>query len=285
MTRRVIAFVADSPEARPVIAVASLLGQIFSAQVEAIHVGEELPDDLTGLAEERGIDLRLLSGDPMQRIVDEMGPAGVVAGVVGTRGPHGPRPAGHIALQVISRVSRMMAVVPPQAHIPEAKELRRILVPLDGTEESAQAVRSVCRAFDRPRVEILVLHIFDRATVPSFWDQAQYAAEAWGEEFRARFLESTAARVALRSGTPEDWVLTVGAEEHSDFIALGWSQRLDPGRARVIRRLLSEADLPVLLVPIRTDVSEPDSQATPPPLPDPADHPPVDQGHWSPSVP
>jgi hypothetical protein len=39
------------------------------------------------------------------------------------------------------------------------------------------------------------------------------------------------------------------AAEAADIVALGWSQQLQPGRARVIRRLLADSDIPILMLP------------------------------------
>lgn len=250
MTRHIDAFVADGPEAGPVLAMARVLGEVFRVGVEAVHVGAA-DDRLARLARESDVDLRTVEGDPTEEIVAEMASADVLLGVLGARRrPHGPRPAGHVALEVIGRVSRMVAVVPPQAYVPEPGGLQRILVPLDGTEESAAAVRSLCEAFARSAVEIVVVHIFRPGKVPAFWDQPHYAEEAWGEEFRARFLRSTGGRVRLRTGIAQERILAVAEEEDVDAIALGWAQRLDPGRARVVRRILSHGVLPVLLVPV-----------------------------------
>ena len=42
----------------------------------------------------------------------------------------------------------------------------------------------------------------------------------------------------------------VAEAEGADVIALGWSQRLDPGRARTVRRAVLDAVVPVMLVPM-----------------------------------
>ncbi|MFP3913707.1 MAG: universal stress protein [Actinomycetota bacterium] len=247
MTERVDAFVEDSPEAAEVLQMALSLADVFSVEAEALHVGRR-NERLARLAESENVLLRTVAGDPTQQIIAEMDSPGVVMGVLGCRQPAGPRPGGHVALQVIARVARVLAVVPPGARLPSPGEIRRILVPLDGSRESALAVRELCDVFARSNIDVVVVHVFDRETVPSFWDQPHYAAEAWGEEFRAQFLES--ASIRLRTGEPYDRILAVASEEAVDAIALGWSQRLDPGRARVVRHMLSESPVPVLLVPV-----------------------------------
>lgn len=250
MSPRIIAFVEDSPAAAPVISMANILGEIFSATVEAVHVGEEAGPTVRAVARTAGVPLRLVSGEPTEAIILEMAPTDVAAGVLGTRRhPVGPRPAGHIALGVIARVNKLVAVVPPEAQVPLPGSLDRILVPLDGTDASARAVERLCEACAQSGFEILVVHVFDEETTPRFWDQPQYAAAAYSSEFLARFVKERNAKMTLRTGTPQHGVLATASREGVDLIALGWSQSLSPGRAEVVRRVLSEAPVPVLLMP------------------------------------
>jgi hypothetical protein len=97
---------------------------------------------------------------------------------------------------------------------------------------------------------VVVLHVFDASTVPRFWDQAAHARRAWEEEFMTRFCAQPGARLELRSGAAGQQVVDVAATEGVDLITLGWSQRLDPGRAQTVRRTVLEAAVPVMLVPL-----------------------------------
>ncbi len=250
MTPTVVAFIEDGPPATPVIAMARALSEVLNTSMAAIHVGEDVNQTTRDIAAEAQAPLRVVPGEPIEQIVAEMSSRHVIAGVLGARRqPAGPRPVGHTALEVITRVDKPVAVVPPDAIVPLPEEFDRILVPLNGTTTSAKAVEVVCDAYARSGVEILVLHVFDKDTTPGFWDQPHHAAEAFGAEFLARFARHPGAKVTLRSGIPEQSVLAAALEEWVDVIALGWSQRLDPGRAGVVRQVLSEAPMPVLLVP------------------------------------
>ncbi|MEV8438738.1 universal stress protein [Actinosynnema sp. NPDC051121] len=131
-----------------------------------------------------------------------------------------------------------------------APMISRVLVPLDGTPESASAVTGAMELFAGAGLELVVLHVFDRVTVPPFWDQAAHARRSWEREFRARFCPPADARVVVRSGTPEDHVNRVAADADVQLIALGWSQRLDAGRARTVRGTVRDAEVPVMLVPL-----------------------------------
>lgn len=250
MTDKVIAFIEDDPSAAPVIAMAGLLGEVLSTSVEAVHVGEEPATAVREIAHAAGVPIRVVPGEPTEQIVAEMSSGTVRAGAVGARQHlEGPRPAGHTALNVITRVDKLVAVVPPQATVPLAGDMDRILIPLDGTPSSAEAVDLLCAACAHSGVEIVVLHVFDDATTPRFWDQPYHASEAFGKEFLARFMRQPGARVSLRSGVPRQSVLDAASRESVDVIALGWSQHLESGRADVVRHVLSEAPMPVLLIP------------------------------------
>jgi nucleotide-binding universal stress UspA family protein len=249
MTSIVKAFVGDGPTTGRVLSMANLLGDLLSASVEGVHVGDEASPETLEAARSAGVPLRVVPGDPIEQIVEQMSSRAVVGGVVGARQkPAGPRPVGSTALEVITRVDKLVAVVPPRATVP-SPGIGSILVPLDGTPTSAAAVQVLSETCARSGVEIVVLHVFDSSTMPSFWDQPFHAAEAYASEFLARFMAQPGARVRLRTGTPGEGVLDAATRESVDVIALGWSQQLDAGRAEVVRHVLSEALIPVLLVP------------------------------------
>lgn len=250
MKLRVLAFVDESPMVPNVVTMATTLGNVFAAEVEAVHIGPDVSEELQAATRDTGVPLRCEPGHAPDQIVAEIEDEGVVAGVLGARQlPANARPAGHIALDVITRVDRLVAVVPPEARVPDPGELRRVLIPLDGREASADAVRRLCEACTSSGIDVIVLHVFDAETTPRFWDQPQYEAEAWGDEFLARFMEKSGASVRLRSGMPQEWVPDMAYEEDVDAIALAWAQHLDPGRASVVRRVLVEAPVPILLLP------------------------------------
>jgi len=245
----VCAFVEDGETAERVVAMAKVLGDLLSAAVEAVHVGVEGSPSALETARAANVPLRVETGDPTERIVAEMSSDAVLAGVLGARRMSGgPRPVGSTALEVITRVDKPVAVVPPGAAVP-SPAIGRILVPLDGTSTSAGAVRVLSEICARSGVEIVVLHVFDSSTMPVFWDQPAHESEAFANEFLARFMSQPGARVSLRTGAPREGVLDAADRESVHVIALGWSQHLDPGRAEVVRHVLSEASLPVLLIP------------------------------------
>lgn len=84
----------------------------------------------------------------------------------------GPRPAGHVALEVITRVNKPVVVVPPDGTT--RARIARVLIPLDGTDESSQAIADTIALARRRDVEFVVLHVHAPETVPAFEDQPHH---------------------------------------------------------------------------------------------------------------
>ncbi|MBB5916701.1 nucleotide-binding universal stress UspA family protein [Nocardia transvalensis] len=151
--------------------------------------------------------------------------------------------------RILQRATTPVVLVPARVR---PGPITRVLVPLDGSDEAVHAVAETVRLFRAAGVVIIVLHVFDRGTVPAYWDQAAHAREAWEDEFLARYCSphfpGPAPAVTLRSGHPGENVVDVAAEQ-ADLIILGWSRNLLPGRAETVRRTVADATVPVLLIP------------------------------------
>ena len=155
-----------------------------------------------------------------------------------------------LAWPVLQLARKPVVVVPASAASAGHWQLSRALIPLDGTAESAAAVAETVELLSRAGVDLLVLHVFDAETVPRFWDHPGHADEVWQNEFLARYCDRPGVRMQWRSGTPGEHVLDVASAERVDLIALGWSQRLDAGHARTVRRTVEQSPVPVLLLPV-----------------------------------
>jgi nucleotide-binding universal stress UspA family protein len=237
--------------AQPVLATAIALAELFDATAVALHVRKNGTSSPKALASSAGVELRETVGDPIEQIVAAARRSEVAALVLGARGVHGgPQPAGHTALDVITRVTKPIAVVPPHAQV--RPRLARILLPLEGTSESSDALEQTLQLAHRRQLEILVLHVHSPATVPAFSDHEPHATEAWEQEFLSRYIAPPHKRVSLvrRLGVPADDVVAVAREETADLIVLAWSQRLGRGRAQVVSETLARSSTPVLLLPI-----------------------------------
>jgi nucleotide-binding universal stress UspA family protein len=132
-----------------------------------------------------------------------------------------------------------------------AGEIVRVLVPLDGTQDTSAVLAETMRLAANGSPELVVLHVHTPTSVPAFADQSHHAQEAWDKEFLARFApaEAEGARIVRRVGDPCVDVAAVAEEIDADVVVLGWSRRLDAGRGPVVRETLSRATVPVMLVP------------------------------------
>jgi hypothetical protein len=153
--------------------------------------------------------------------------------------------------RVVQRSVTPVVLVPAGARLP--RTIRRVLLPLNGTAQSAAAIAEAAERFARGGAELVVLHVFDAQTVPKFWDQHAHASQAWEQEFLARYCALPGARLELRSGAAAEHVAKVASAEQADLIALAWSQRLEPGRAAAVRRTIQDAEVPVMLFPMPAD--------------------------------
>jgi nucleotide-binding universal stress UspA family protein len=246
----VLAAVESDDCAQPVLNTTIALANLFEGTAVALHVRENGPGGPRAQAAAAGVQLRDTAGDPIGEIVAAARAPDVVALVLGARGVHGgPRPAGHTALEVITRVSKPVAVVPPRARMPQ--QLTRILVPLEGTKESSFALEETVELAHRRQLEILALHIHSPATVPAFSDHEPHGTVAWEHEFLTRYIPIPHERVKLlrRLGVPADDVIAVAHDTSAELIVLAWSQKLSAGRARVVSETLARSEVPVLLIP------------------------------------
>jgi nucleotide-binding universal stress UspA family protein len=250
--RKVIAAVDNSAAARAVLAAAGNLAQLFDAQVVALHVGEDGDRTARAAAAAAGLELRTVQGPTVPTLVEAAADPDVVLVVVGARRlAKGARPIGATALDVITSLLKPVVVVPP--HALSGPELRRVLVPLEGTISTSLAPKGIIEFAHDAELDVTVLHVHDAATLPFFTDQPQHQVRAWGDEFVARYCPWGIGKVTveLRVGRPAEEILAVAAETGAQLIALGWSQEIDWGRAPVVREVLERGRTPVLLVPVR----------------------------------
>jgi hypothetical protein len=156
-------------------------------------------------------------------------------------------------MHILERATKPIIVVPPDVPA-SAQQCRRLLVPLEGDEESSRPVLERLRPLIATEIELVVLHVFTSATVPRMLDRPARDLSIWGDEFVARFCPG-ANRIELRTGPIGARVGEVSAEAGSDLVVLSWSRDSSPGHAEVIREVLAGSSIPVLLLPV--DVATP----------------------------
>jgi nucleotide-binding universal stress UspA family protein len=246
---RVLAAIDTSPCARSVLDTAQSIAPLVDATAAALHVTENAADTARQLARDAGIDLEEIPGFPIEAIAAAAAPPDVAALVMGARGTDsGRQPAGHTVLDVITRVRKPIVVVPSCGTA--RAQLGRVLLPLEGTTESSQAIEQVLALADRADLEVVVLHVHTPQAVPAFQDQPHHAIAAWQREFAARYVQQRrSAEIVQHVGAAADRVVPTAHDVDADLIVLAWNQDLTAGRARVIRETLAQSSIPVLLVP------------------------------------
>jgi hypothetical protein len=197
-------------------------------------------------AEVRGVQLAagLSPEQAARQVIEALRRPGTVTGALA-----GDAAARPLWRRVVQQSAKPVVLVPAAAR-DQPPPIHRVLIPLDGTARSAAAIATIAEQLARGGAELIVLHVFDAETVPKFWDQPAHAGHTWAQEFLARYCAQPGTRMELRSGAAAEHVLKVARAEKADMIALAWSQRLDPGRAPIVRRAIVEAAVPVMLVPI-----------------------------------
>ncbi len=249
--RTVLAAMDASAAARPVLETALGLGQLTSAQVMAVHVGNGSAETPATLATRCDVPYRLLDGPVESALLEAVGDPAVIAAVLGARGtPAGRRPAGRTAMRIMEQADKPVAVVPPSVATRGLRPFHRLLVPLEGSEQSSRTVAEGLLPLISAEVEVIVLHVFTAETMPRVLDRPVRDLQLWGDEFLARY-GPNGAHIECRIGPVGDQVTEVCRDELVDMVVLSWSRDMSPGHAVVIRDVLSRSTVPILLLPAR----------------------------------
>jgi nucleotide-binding universal stress UspA family protein len=246
---RVLAALDSSLAARPVLAVANNLARLMDADVDAVHVHVDGTRTVAAATDAAHVPLRVVEGPVVETLTAEAGARDVAALVIGARGTPGGKPLGDTAIAIAVSLAKPVVIVPPDG---SPRPLRRLLVPLEGTRATTRAPRWVVELAQEAALEVIVLHVHDEASLPSFTDQPQHESEAWSREFLTRFCPAGIenVRLAVRVGRTDEEVLAAVGDLEADMVALGWAQQLVPGRAPVVRALLEHGRVPVILMPV-----------------------------------
>lgn len=249
---KLLAALDDSAATRPVLEAALGLGRLIGADVEAIHVGEEDGVTATGLAEAAKVPMIRSAGPVVPTILLALDAPDVVALAVGCRGLEmGRRPAGHVTLEVLAAATKPVMVVPPQAVRTWTHPLRRVLVPLDDTSESSEALSAFLSDFVADAdLEVTAVHVVDTETLPAFLDHPGRDIDAWQRSFQERNCPD-AHHLEWRQGNAAEEIIDVCSSVEPDLIVASFGGRLHADRGQVIRELLGRAASPMLVMPVR----------------------------------
>jgi nucleotide-binding universal stress UspA family protein len=250
---KVIAALDASAATAAVMAGAHALADRLDVPVEAVHVGSHraagVPEMIVAAAADHHAALTVIEGGVIDQLTGLVTHDDCVV-VIGARAHvHGPSPAGSTARAVACAATCPVVVTPPTSRL---DDVRRVLLPLEGTEDAA-AAQHLLALLKAHGVRIVPLHVFVPSTVPAFWDQPHHAAPVWSEDFLARFGPQDDGDLLLRSGDVAEAVLEVAERTAADLIALTWSQDLSSHHAPVVRSLLARSPVPVMLIPVDGD--------------------------------
>jgi nucleotide-binding universal stress UspA family protein len=247
----VLAAISDDASAAPVLGAAKELARVLGAEPHAVHAGRAGKTVRTTAAK-AGVPLETTDRPAPEGLTEAARAPEVSMLVIGARStPGGRRPAGRTALAAATELGKPVLVVPPAAMA--ERPIRRILVPLDGTATTAEALQATIALARERDIAVVVLHVHEEHAIPPFEDQPHHEREAWAREFIARYCGRPVEDVGLeiRTGLPHEHVLDVAKELDVDALVLGWHRTFQGGRAAVVREALARSPVPVLLIPVR----------------------------------
>jgi hypothetical protein len=256
MERTVIAAIDNSLAAQPVLAAAKLISSLLDALPLAVHVSEGPAETAEAVASAEDVVLTTIAHRaPVEAVCEALAAPQVVMGVLGSRSARaGPTPTGHTALAVLERVAKPVLIVSPTARVAQNATTLRVGVALENGEDYVPG--PVLRTLLDHGVELVVVHVFDTAHPPAFWEQSQHVYEAWAHEFSLRHFPNGRAAVLLRGGRAGDEILKFAEAEGVQLLILHWARCLAGGHARTVREILSYAEVPVLLLPTPAATSQ-----------------------------
>ncbi len=242
----VLAAVDATAAARSVLATAVVVGRQLHLDPRAIYVGDA-PEAATAWAQEFGVPITVVQGQPHVRIIEASEDPDVEMVVLALHGLPRRSEPGRTARQVATHVTKPVLVVPPD--VPTRSAPGTVLFPLDGTRGVSTAVRPLIAAHVAAGNHVIALHVFDEHSVPLFMDGPADEV-VWRDEFLAEHCSDLGIQLETRPGPIVLALLDVAAQLDVDVIALGWHQSLEPARARIVREVLQRARRPVALIPL-----------------------------------
>jgi nucleotide-binding universal stress UspA family protein len=237
--------------------------------IEASEVAEHV-----GLAPEalHGLVLEVAAGDPGEALAAALtarAAAYVIVAAAPAGAPGDDLGVGHLAQRALEIAHGGVVILDPRAG---AAQIRRILLPLDGTPSTASAITPAGELARRLGAELDILLVGEahprcereRARLPEepgamappqYVDQPHHEWAAFTEEFLHRFLGAfghcppdIATRFFLGAGEPGAEILRVAVAVESDLLVLVWHGKLCERHGAVFRDVLRGARCPVLVL-------------------------------------
>jgi nucleotide-binding universal stress UspA family protein len=252
---------------------ADVVGRQLAAKVEILHIlrpeasGDDVARNLREVLD--GLDassLRIESGEVVQTIVAKSAEPDVIMVVLTTDGTaieHGSH-LGSVAKGVIVGTTKPVLLVRPAASW-TPRELRRLLLPVDGTPKTAAALKPAAELARRLGAALDLLHVAgpqgqapeERGSIgaPRYVDQPQHEWPNWAGEMGERLARLAAecpreveVQAFLAHGDVGAEIERFAVQHGADAVVLVRRSQLQPGRARTLRSVLERSSCPVLIL-------------------------------------
>lgn len=273
-SRSVLVALDGSAASTTAIPAAQAVAQQLGARLEILFIygpGELIPDiDVLVPADTGGqppTELRTVEGDPTAAILEAVEDPSVTMVVLTTHGREVEPESrlGHVATAVISRSIDPVLLIRPEATSASTAPISSLLVPLDGTPATTEALVPAIALADELHAAVDLLYVAHGRVpdlveagsigAPRYVDQAQHEWPAWAGEVLAHVRASCGElpsgivpRVFLSSGNIGDAIARFADEHHEDAVVLVRRSRFEPNRARILRAVLDLTPCPVLLL-------------------------------------
>jgi nucleotide-binding universal stress UspA family protein len=252
--------------------IASVIGAQLGADVEILHV---LPSgasrqEFEEAVREVGLDaleafrLRIETGEVVGRLLAATEEPGVILAILATHvsSIKEGRDLGGVAKAVIIGTNRPVLLVRPEVSL-VPRELRRLLLPVDGTPKTAIALRPATALARCLSASLDLLYVAGRESeapdergsigAPRYVDQPQHEWPGWANEVAERLATLYAqcpadVQVFLGQGDIGTEIEKFALEHASDAVVLVRRSRLQTGRARILRAVLERTPCPVLVL-------------------------------------
>lgn len=266
-----------SPAAARALPMARVIAQQLGAAVEVLYVTPETAPEMTvwerlqaDLGPREQLQVRTSAESTAEALISAAAAAGVCLLVLTTHGHAAEvrQPLGSIVESVVARTTRPILLVRPETELAreaQAHPFQRLLIPLDGTPQTAV---TLCPAFDLvaqlgASADVLYVATPGKAGATEqgsvsgsrYVDQPQHEWTRWTSEVLDRLCTSGARapaqvpiQVYLATGDLGETIVEFARAHHYDAIVLARRSHLEPGRAEVIRTVLDRTPCPVLLV-------------------------------------
>jgi nucleotide-binding universal stress UspA family protein len=211
----------------------------------------------------RGAEIVDLDGDPLHEILAAATADDVHVLSFCTSGPmcdHDDELADHLLRE--STASLLVG----RPGIRQVAGIRRVLIPLEGSPSSSEAMRRAEGEFCARGRELIALHVVTSDVpvepgslpAPRMMDQEHYEWMSWREEFTMRFSQCPQGgrhRTIVRVGDPREVIQQEALDLGVDVIVAAWNQSLAEGHCQRVKALLEGTPCPLLLVPALTPLT------------------------------